>query len=251
MNPLLFGSRDRQLFGIHSPAAAGGGRRRCAVICPSWGQEYQRGHRACRQLAERLARNGCDVLRFDYYGTGDSAGAGDQVTFDGCVKDAITAVDEARALAGARNVLLVGIRLGAAIALHAAAESRAVDAVALWDPVVKGAGYLNELAAAAHGAGTRSDGTRFVGGYPLSETFEREIAAIDAIGARSGPDRILIVASEERAEYDDLANALRSDADVEYAVHPGPRAWDDEAALGVGAIPVELLDHIVNWERAR
>ena len=44
------------------------------VIVPPVGYEYWSSHRSLRTLAERLAQNGCLALRFDFDGTGDSAG---------------------------------------------------------------------------------------------------------------------------------------------------------------------------------
>ena len=44
------------------------------VIVPPLGYEYWSSHRTLRTLAERLAQNGCLALRFDFDGTGDSAG---------------------------------------------------------------------------------------------------------------------------------------------------------------------------------
>src|SRR5207249_11329319 len=50
--------------------------------------------RGCRQLAARLARLGLDVLRFDYYGTGDSAGQGEDATLHTCIEDVVRATEE-------------------------------------------------------------------------------------------------------------------------------------------------------------
>src|SRR5690349_12729915 len=71
--PRFFGSRERPLFAWHHRASSG---RRDAVIvlCPPLGYEYMSAYRTWRLLAERLAALGFDVLRFDYDGTGNSAG---------------------------------------------------------------------------------------------------------------------------------------------------------------------------------
>ena len=44
------------------------------LIVPPVGYEYWSSYRTLRTLAERLAENGCLALRFDFDGTGDSAG---------------------------------------------------------------------------------------------------------------------------------------------------------------------------------
>ena len=73
MNLHFFGDSDAPLFGAHHPA-----RRKstgkAVVICPPIGHEYGRTHWMLRLLSAQLAREGVHVLRFDYFGTGDSGG---------------------------------------------------------------------------------------------------------------------------------------------------------------------------------
>jgi pimeloyl-ACP methyl ester carboxylesterase len=134
MIPMLIGNSGRPLHAVFT-AASGKRRRRAAVFCPPFGLEYQRSHRTARLLAQRLAAAGCDVLRFDYYGTGDSAGEDHEFDPDGAVDDALSAIEEAQDLGKARKVTLVGLRDGAGVALRAAAAAPAVDRLVLWDPV--------------------------------------------------------------------------------------------------------------------
>ena len=73
--PLYFGNEARPLFGwlhlpAHPPASIG------LVICNAFGHEALCSHRSVRHFAERAARQGIPTLRFDYDGTGDSAGTG-------------------------------------------------------------------------------------------------------------------------------------------------------------------------------
>lgn len=246
MNPILFGSRERRLFGIHRPAA-GARMRRGVVICQPWGQEYERAHRACGQLGERLAARGCDVLRFDYYGTGDSAGAADEVTLEGCVLDTALAIDELCAIGDLKRVTLVGLRLGAVIAQRASVEAREADRLVLWDPVSDGVEYLHALDAArdAHRSGARAGR---VYGYPISDTFRAELEAIapDRVATRAG--RVLLIASEDAPSHRTLVEHLRANGrEVEWELRPGAASWAEVAALGVGAIPVEIIDHIASW----
>ena len=52
-----------------------GARQSAIVLCQPLGHGYLRAHRAFRNLAVSLASQGFHVLRFDYYGCGDSATA--------------------------------------------------------------------------------------------------------------------------------------------------------------------------------
>ena len=80
-------------------------------------------YRVWRILAERLAGVGFDVLRFDYEGTGDSAGDPEEPgRLEAWIGNIERVVEEARALAGASEVALVGLRIGATLALQAAAS---------------------------------------------------------------------------------------------------------------------------------
>ncbi len=135
MIPMLIGTAERPLFAVYS-AASGKRQRRAAVLCAAFGEEYGRTHRTARLLAQRLASSGAEVLRFDYYGTGDSGGRDEEFAMHGAVDDAVVAVAEARELGGVRRVTLIGLREGAAAALRAAAVAPGVDRLVLWDPVL-------------------------------------------------------------------------------------------------------------------
>lgn len=133
MIPMLIGSGARPLFAVLTPAS-GARQRRAVVFCPPFGEEYVRAHRTGRVMAERLAARGLDVLRFDYYGTGDSGGDDHEFSLIGAAADVGDACAEVRAVSGASRVTLIGLRDGAAAAILAAESTRAVDRLVLWDP---------------------------------------------------------------------------------------------------------------------
>jgi pimeloyl-ACP methyl ester carboxylesterase len=146
IQPVSFGPADRRLFGIiHFPAdAARSGLG--VVLCNPFGQEAVRAHRMWRVLAERLARAGHAVMRFDYFGTGDSMGDDAQGDLEGWCGDLMTAHSALMERCGCLRVVWVGMRLGAAVARLAAARSPAALArLVLWDPVIDGATYLAHL----------------------------------------------------------------------------------------------------------
>ena len=146
MNVFHFGTGTRRLFGVYLPGAGDGPSARVAVLCAPWGQEYLRSHRSVRQLGLQLNAAGFHVLRFDYYGTGDSAGDMLDATVQDWEDDVSQAVDEARETAGADRVSLIGLRLGGALAARVAVKRPDdVKDLVLWDPVVSGSAYLDEL----------------------------------------------------------------------------------------------------------
>jgi uncharacterized protein len=145
--PFHFGPTNRRLFGLFQPVQDELRGARAALLCNPFGQEAVRTHRMYRVLADRLVREGIGVMRFDYYGAGDSAGddaAGDMV---GWMSDIAAAHAELRRRSAANTVLWIGVRLGATLAIGTAdgVAHPPIDLV-LWEPIVDGAGYLREMA---------------------------------------------------------------------------------------------------------
>ena len=165
----------------HAPGTASESERG-VVLCYPFGQEYMRSHRAFRQLAVLLARSGHHVLRFDYYGTGDSMGDSVDGSLEEWVGDIETAVEELRAMTGVSQVSLVGLRLGASMACIASTFlTPPADELVLWDPVVCGDDYLAELEQVADpvpATGPEPE-TKGVAGFPLTPALRRGIAGVD------------------------------------------------------------------------
>jgi pimeloyl-ACP methyl ester carboxylesterase len=135
LNLLSLGDAARRLFAIHDPAVATGRRARALVVCNPLGAEYDYAHRSLRKLALRLARRGIHVVRFDYYGTGDSYGEDEEADPGRMHEDAELAIEAARDISGADRVALLGLRFGATVALRAASRHAGlVESLVLWDP---------------------------------------------------------------------------------------------------------------------
>jgi alpha-beta hydrolase superfamily lysophospholipase len=140
--PLHFGP-DGVLFGwFHPPRAPA--RNTGVVLCNPIGDDDVRAHRALRHLAEHLSRAGFSVLRFDFRGTGDSAGSErDPARVAAWRADVRHAVDELRAVGGVERMAVVGLRLGATMAMSALGE-QPVDSLVLWSPCPNGGAYVRE-----------------------------------------------------------------------------------------------------------
>jgi pimeloyl-ACP methyl ester carboxylesterase len=148
MIPFNFGADSRKLFGILSSRSASMPPKIGVVLCNAFGRESIRAHRLYRVLAERLSRAGCDVLRFDYYATGDSAGEDREVDLDGFSADLLVAHAELKRRATVPAIVWVGMRLGAAVVQLAARAAPAdLARVVLWDPIGDGRDYLDLLRA--------------------------------------------------------------------------------------------------------
>lgn len=131
--------------------------RPAVLLLNPFGQEAVRTHRLLRVLADRLARAGHDVLRFDYHGTGDSPGEDLNANLVHFAQDALAAADALAAMTKASTFTWLGIRLGASVALQATqildsvdlgnAEIRGPGHLVLWEPVLDGAAHLKALGA--------------------------------------------------------------------------------------------------------
>ena len=206
MLPLYFGSSSARLFGVYHPAGSARPRQSGVVLCPPAGHEYIRAHRSLRQLAVRLSGAGFHVMRFDYFGCGDSAGEAEDASLTTWIGDIGAAVEELQDTAGVRRVCLVGLRLGATLAAHAAEDRSDVDAVVLWDPVVSGREYLDGLRRLQQQwLHDRPGSRRFafsrhvpeVIGFPLTERMRHGLDAMDLRALRRTSLRRIVVRSPQ------------------------------------------------------
>ncbi|GGA40327.1 alpha/beta fold hydrolase [Dyella nitratireducens] len=179
--PFYFGP-DRTLFGLFH--ACGTPARKAVLLCPPLGQDLIRCHRLYRQLAQALAAEGVAALRFDYYGTGDSAGNSVDMDWQRCLADTAAAANELRTRSGIDRVFAFGARLGGSIALASAAQARFAGVVA-WDPVLDGRAYVTRLDAMQ--SALCLDGQRFMVprnaadaaaqwlGFAISDSFRQQV----------------------------------------------------------------------------
>jgi len=141
LEPFHFGQKE-QLFGIYHPPSQGD-IAKAVVICPPLFDDYRRTYRACAEMAKALSSKGLHVLRFDYFGTGDSWGELHESNTEVWIKDIHLAIDELVALTGLPDVTLLGIRFGATLASHCSHPG--ISQLILWDPIESGENYLSIL----------------------------------------------------------------------------------------------------------
>jgi uncharacterized protein len=141
-----FGSAEREMVGVHRRPNQPDAGRPAFLMCRPLGQEAIRASAMYRALAERLVREGCDCLCFDYHGTGDSPGNEEPQTLAAWVQDTLAAHEELLRDAPSRPVHWFGLAMGANIALRAAARARvAPHHVVAWQPILNGDTYMQAL----------------------------------------------------------------------------------------------------------
>lgn len=143
---LRFLNGGRELFGLLQPADRCRARSHGVLLCNPFGQEAIRASRLYRVLGDRLQAAGYDVLRLDYYGSGDSAGEDEEFDLDGAVRDTVCAAELLCRRTQPQRLSLAGLRLGGSIAVLASAQMpRPVDQLVLFEPVTDGPRYLADL----------------------------------------------------------------------------------------------------------
>jgi pimeloyl-ACP methyl ester carboxylesterase len=218
MQPFYFGSSKTQLFGIYHTPEAEAARSTAIVLCCPLGHEYLRAHRAFRNLAVALAGRGYHVLRFDYFGVGDSSGEAAEVSLHQCLEDLGAAIEELKDTAGVTRVSLIGLRMGATLAAMAAARRRDIDRLVLWDPALDGRGYIEELTTLQRvwledrmGAVPASVGRDELIGFVLTDAIRAEFEAatlspFPKVNAKS----VDLMLSERRPSYARLVTDVQA-----------------------------------------
>lgn len=129
----------RQYFPAHpSP-------KRPVVLVPADGEERTWSQRTMVNLARTLARAGRPVVRFDFRGQGESDGLYEETDVASRLEDLAAVVERTRSWSGAAPAL-VGLRLGATLAVHyAAAAGAAIGPVVAVEPVESVTSYIGDL----------------------------------------------------------------------------------------------------------
>ncbi|WP_075644344.1 alpha/beta hydrolase [Caballeronia cordobensis] len=252
MRPVVFGNR----FGWLHPGTGARG----VVLCNTVGHEHVWTYTGMRQLADALSARGLWVLRFDYLGTGDSAGS-DLAPhgFESSIDDIGAAVDWLKTSVGIEHVTLCGFRLGAAFAL-ATALRRPVDHLVLLAPVVSGRAYSRELSIvrktwletlASPLRDAQKDDARFnVLGQVYSDDFKRSLEAIDLVasvkGAEKVPARRALIMNVKAGGTDPLREALAN-----RGVDAHARPFEDLTGFiqetAFNTVPRATFDVAVRW----
>ena len=245
MNPFYFGRSERRLFGIYDAPAIPNAAKRAAILCYPWGPEYLHAHRTMRQLALKLSAAGFHTLRFDYFGTGDSGGEPTDVDLEGCEADLETAIEEIKDIAGTTRITLIGLRLGASIAASVAARpSCRIDSLVLWDVVISGAQYLQQL-----GVPPNAEPPFEALGCPLSSTLLRDLRMWElSLEVVVNLPLTLVLLTERLPSHGVLAPRY---GDSNMAAHTiefreDVRPWLETIA-NKGLVPFTAIQRIVTW----
>jgi uncharacterized protein len=264
MIPLTFGPADRSLFGVYHPAQTATAEPRGVLLCNPWGQEAIRAHRLLRVLADRLARSGLHVLRFDYFGTGDSAGADEDGDLCTWAQNILQAHQTLQIQSSALAISWIGVRLGALLALQAASlleQQSQPEQLLLWDPVLNGARYL-ELLSTKHAEALQEvyslpsflfkqdprqippGPVREALGFGIGPALLEQLNAADFTSTPQAPQSPTHIVTNDEAlslKNTEPANASFS---IQHLSHNFD--WTAEEAMNTALVPANAIAHLVS-----
>jgi dienelactone hydrolase len=174
---------------LHRPA---GDRRAPAVVLLHGFTGYHiEDHRLFVQMARCLADAGFVVLRFDFYGSGDSDGDFEECTVLTEVADAVAGLDWLTQQPGidADRIGILGLSLGGCVAALLAGQDPRVKAAVFWNAVT-----LPELHFDDGVIPTTGPLAGIVGGLRVGPDFVPVFSALDVVGTLSrytGPGLVI------------------------------------------------------------
>jgi len=241
------------------------------LFCDPFAEEKKCAHRVMVETARAFCAADLTCVRFDYRGTGDSPGDFADATPEQWVEDILATVVFARQELGVPTLGLVGLRLGAALALQAAEITNDVDFLVLWEPVINGKQYLAQNLRRSLIKAMLTDEEQFdagsvrqaheedvfdFDGYPISGEMRRQIESLDLLATApgfSGPALVVnITAKDHPGEpYLELGEALGGRV---LAVRQEPfwaRIGLIEVEATVEATEIWLAEQQASWMKER
>ena len=251
-----FKSGSYTLLGhIHRPQAQA---RHGVVIVPPFGWEEVCSYRPLREMAEMLSAEGIAVLRYDLPATGDSSGdASDHGLVDAWISSVDAAAAELRVATGVSAISVIGIRMGALLALAAAARNAAIGDLVLWGGAALGRTLLRELRAfrnlevpeysdANIPAPTEETGLE-VGGFYLTPGTVAALEALDVSTLPPMPGRRVLALSRDDFASDKRLIAALHGASMVVEELPGTGYSNLMAVPHEATLPAETASKIADW----
>ena len=227
-------SSSKELFGVihNSEEASSKG----VLICHPLFEEKLHVHRVLVDFSRCLSLSGLSVMRFDYYGDGDSSGDFVEATVETRLSDIGSALEFFRKKAHLQKIAVLGVRFGATLGSIFSEKGYSIDSLVLWAPVTNGSEYLQEILRmnlvnqvtvykkVLHSRedlikGLKEGKNINVEGYEITRELYEQISSVDLLAAdKNFTGRTLLVQpakNSERANPDfEKLTALYSNGDV-------------------------------------
>jgi alpha/beta superfamily hydrolase len=267
----FFDAGESRLFGVLDRGTPPH-RQVAVVFCHPYGEERQLTDRVFVRFARHLGAAGFATFRFDCRGHGDSDGEFGDHALSGHVADTEAALAVVRDRLSPREIVLLGLRLGASVAALVAARAPAPLSAVLWSPIVQGTPHVRELlrkklaaqlaneeqgtTREALTAAVRQDGfIEFEGGRFTAAMLD-ELSALDLTREAPGrPAAILLSHLRQRTAkagpIEALAEAYRTAGSLCDLLPAEEREYWDVRSMFDGVFPEELYRTSLAWFEAR
>lgn len=197
------------------------------------------------------------MLRFDFYGCGDSQGEDHEGSVSQRLTDIGVAVGEIGTRCEPSKLCLVGLRFGATLAMIYGAQNGGMEGMVLWDPIAKGNTYIGELGSAYpellrspvtaredDGMAEHNGGAL---GLPRAQTLFRDLREINLLTTAQAPARsVLLIDSEHDNRPENLREhlgSLTSKLDYEHLTGVDFRTAESDKVLFAN----EVVQMAVSW----
>ncbi|MDH7794795.1 MULTISPECIES: alpha/beta fold hydrolase [unclassified Beijerinckia] len=236
---------------------------RGVVICSSFGFEEICARKSLVLLAHKLAARGINVLRFDYFGTGDALGGPlhpHQV--ESWISNIRAAAAWLKTNAAVSDISLIGLRLGALLAANAAPSIEQLSQLVLIAPPLSGKAWLREtqafsaMIAPPLGEPTAPSATSEItlAGYRMTSETAAALKALTWPSFETASTPLLILSREQTQEAQALAQRAGGPSDkVEVLPFAGYGAMMCDPTASEPPIPTLTLiaDHLPHGNALR
>ncbi len=258
ISPGFFPSQDGgQLYSCQHFPASDKQINEAVLLCHAVAHEYERCHRAMRQLAIQLARSGRHSMRFDYSGTGDSSANYEQTDPTHWQADISSALTECKQQSKCSQTSLIGIRLGANLAAQAVSQHADIENLILYAPVTDTEQLFEEWQAeqVKHDQSvnrlTATDSQTEILGFPVSESFRAQISQLTEFQPPQASLKNVLILTDNKSNTDadgikKMQETLASQgAKVSVQTADTDAIWKQRTDKAI--VPFKLLRRMVIW----
>lgn len=169
--------------------------------------------RPLHELGLACASAGHGMVLFDYAGTGESPGDFGDISWSALKTNCADAVLQAKEL-GAKEILFLGVRLGARLALETARDFPP-ERIVLWEPVTDGGKWLKEISRRSKfRLGNVEKSANDVDGYLFSETMVGDLNEAADFESPETETKIIAIAPGGKASKDAVMVAEKFSAAI-------------------------------------
>ena len=258
--------RNRNIFTVlHTPENKT--NKKGILFIHPYAEEKQRIDRIIVHFARILCTKGYSVMRFDFYGCGDSEGNFEELTFESQISDIQSISNIFIRDTGIEEISLFGVRLGASIALQYSEIDKNIANLILWSPIINGAGYAGTLFRNKIFASftenkkiskeqildkLHSDGRVDIDGYYFTKNFYDFLYHLDVLSnipSYNGRAFIGITKSESSFfdKYAYFAQYLQNSGKKCDLVATNDKMYWDQRTHYEWYYPHDLINHTIDW----